>query len=271
MHVEIGTWCKENRVSDSRYYMSVLCLLLAPVLQIMPVHAEPDSGIVTIESITPYFAKYEVRRAGIKIAEAAYALWKDGDEYVFETSGDAKGIVKLFGKKVATETARFSLENGEIVQQHYAYEFENGEDSRNRRIDFDWDNNKVKVVRRGKVRELELRKGMVDRLLLQLVVMTDLASGKMKKEYVAVGKRSPNIYSFEKIKEELIITPAGSYKTQLISGLQKRKKGDRLTRYWCAPELAWLPVKIEQYRNGEGPFVMKLINVRGLGQEEGTN
>lgn len=222
---------------------------------------------ITVDSIAPYFAKYELKRAGMKLATVNYSLWRDGDVYVYETSGDPSGIARLFGKNVAREQATFVLIDGNIVQQQFNYTFESGEHRQNRNIKFDWEKGEATIKRRGKETKFKLKDGMVDRLLLQLKVILDLANKKLKPEYIAIGKRKPRSYHFEKNETESVVTPAGTYKTVVMTGIQKRRKGDRVTRYWCAGKLSMLPVKIEQYRNGEVSFEMNLISVRGLKQE----
>lgn len=222
---------------------------------------------VSIESLTPFIADYEVRRSRVKIATAHYELFRDGDTYVYETRGEASGVGRLVGGDMAEERSRFKLYGNDIQQIDYEYKVGSGKNERNRRIEFDWDSSKVNITRKGVTRSFDIHNSVVDLTLLQLVVMVDIANNNLKKSYVAVGKRSPRNIQFKKMSEEIIEVPAGKFRTIKIEGLQKRRKGDRVTRYWCAQELGWLPVKIEQYRNGDGPFVMMLSNLRGLGRD----
>jgi len=173
----------------------------------------------------------------------------------------------LFGGNLAEEKSRFRLNDKGLQQMDYKYVLENGKEKRVRRIEFDWEKNNVSITRRGKTSRFDITNGMVDRMLLQLVIMQDIANNRLKKSYVAIGKRSPKHIEIKQIGEEMVEVPAGKFKTIKIEGLQKRRKGDRITRYWCAQELNWLPIKIEQYRNGDGPFVMMLSNIRGMGRD----
>jgi hypothetical protein len=246
---------------------TILLFLMCAATQPLTVTAEPEAMAANIESLTPFFADYEVRRSGMKIASAHYELWRDGDTYVYETRGSASGIGKLLGRNLAEEKSRFRVAGNSLQQIDCMYVLENGKEKRIRRIEFDWDKNNVSITRRGKTRIFDIANGMVDRMLLQLVIMQDIANNRLKQSYIAIGKRSPKRIEIKHMGEEVVRVPAGTYKTIKIEGLQKRRKGDRITRYWCAQELNWLPIKIEQYRNGDGPFEMKLSNIRGMGRD----
>lgn len=241
----------------------LICTLVNPVINAAGQRVEA----VSIKSLTPFFADYEVRRSGVEIATAHYALWRDGDTYIYETRSKASGIGKLFGGNLAEEKSRFILNDRGLQQIDYKYVLVRGKEEQVRYVVFDWDTNKVNITRRGKTSSFKVANGVVDQLLLQLVVMIDIANNELKSSYLAVSKRSPKYIQFKKIGEELVEVPAGKFRTIKIEGLQKRRNGDRITRYWCAQELNWLPIKIEQYRNGDGPFEMKLSNIRGLGKE----
>jgi len=57
-------------------------------------------------------------------------------------------------------------------------------------------------------------------------------------------------------------TGSGTVATRVLT--QQRTGSSRVTSLWVAPELRFLPVRIEQRRDGEVQTTFELINVDGL-------
>ncbi|MCK4587906.1 MAG: DUF3108 domain-containing protein, partial [Gammaproteobacteria bacterium] len=61
-------------------------------------------------------------------------------------------------------------------------------------------------------------------------------------------------------KTETIETPAGEFETIRVN----RDDGKRVTTLWCAPDLNYLPVRIEHYKKGDTKVNAYLVKVKGL-------
>ena len=57
-------------------------------------------------------------------------------------------------------------------------------------------------------------------------------------------------------------TGSGSVATRILT--QQRAGSSRVTWLWVAPELRFLPVRIEQRRDGEVQTAFELLSVSGL-------
>ena len=72
---------------------------------------------------------------------------------------------------------------------------------------------------------------------------------------------SPNYVLFD-VDKKTVQTKAGQFD---VVGIEHQKEGSsRKTTLWCAPELDYLPVIIEQHRKGKLKFRASLTNYAPL-------
>jgi hypothetical protein len=73
------------------------------------------------------------------------------------------------------------------------------------------------------------------------------------------GKSEP--LHFERAGTESLTVPHGKYDTIQVD---RQHKSDRVTTTWLAPELGWLPVRVEQREDGE---LVARLNLTDLTRE----
>jgi hypothetical protein len=82
-----------------------------------------------------------------------------------------------------------------------------------------------------------------------------LKQGKAKLQYVIADGGKEKIYIFETMGEETIETPLGELQT--IKLIRRRQdNNDRQSIFWSAPEMNYLPVKLEITDEGEKTVVI---------------
>lgn len=206
---------------------------------------------------------YAVTWKGIGLGEATITLAQDGDAgcYRYESLTDPVGLVRMFYGK-PHETSRFCIRDGRVVPQHFAFDNpKQPEDSFT--LAFDAAAGKVRDGA-GQVREIP--PNAQDRFGLQqavrLWVLEQLRKddpGAGRVEFAMVDDRRIKVYRFAVTGREAIEIPAGRFDTVRVERVDDPNKS---TRFWLAPSVHYMPVKVEQIRRGKSELRM-VLKARG--------
>jgi hypothetical protein len=97
-----------------------------------------------------------------------------------------------------------------------------------------------------------------DSVSIQYELMHDLLNGEPDEQYVLFDVEKMRIANVSIGGEKKIKTKAGTF---TAVGIQHQKEGSsRTTTLWCAKELDYLPVVIEQHRKGKLKFRATLVS-----------
>jgi hypothetical protein len=233
-------------------------LLSALAMTVDSAHAAEDPSVPTYTAT--YRVEYKGKEAGT--AEFSVRYHADRDVYEFDSRALAKGLVKLARPNPTVERSEFRIEDGEVRPLRFWYEdgSRSGED--NFDIVFDWDRHVATVSTSAARREVASPEGTVDRGSAQVALMRDLAAGREPQGYTLLDDDSVAKYDYTDGGTETLATAAGSFATKVL--IQQRPGSSRVMRFWLAPELRFLPVKIEQRRNGEPHSAFALVSVTGI-------
>jgi hypothetical protein len=236
----------------SRWSVLAVVALAAPVAQ----SAETDIATYT----ATYRVAYKGREAGT--AEFSVRYLADRDIYEFSSRVMAKGMLKLARPNPAVERSEFRVAAGAIQPLQFWYEdgSRSGED--NFHIEFDWERRVAMVDSAEARRELALPEAALDRGSLQVALMHDLATTGAARALKLADEDGIVEYEFTDNGTATIPTGSGTVATRVLT--QQRTGSSRVTSLWVAPELRFLPVRIEQRRDGEVQTTFELINVDGL-------
>lgn len=215
-------------------------------------------------TIATYTAAYRVAYKGKEAGTAEFSVQQlaDRDVYEFSSRIVAKGLLKLARPNPAVERSHFKVAGSGIQPLEFWYEdgSRSGED--NLHIEFDWQRRVATVSGAEAKRELPLPGTVLDRGSMQVALMRDLATTAALPTYQLADEDSISEYQYTDNGTETISTGAGSFETRVLS--QQRQGSSRATWLWVARDLRFLPVKIEQRRNGEVQTAFELISVSGL-------
>lgn len=215
-------------------------------------------------SVATYAATYVVEYKGKDAGTAVLNVRKlpDSDLYEFSSTVTAKGLLKLARPKPAVERSHFRVEADGLRPVEFWYEdgSRSGED--NVHVVFDWERGVATFSGAEARREVAVPKGAVDRGTLQVARMRDFASPTLPSRYTIVDDDSVAEYEYTDNGTATIATKAGSHQTRVFT--QQRAGSSRTTQLWVSPDLQFLPVRIEQRRNGEVQTALVLVGVTGL-------
>jgi hypothetical protein len=207
-----------------------------------------------------YVVEYKGKDAGT--AELAVRKLPDGDLYEFSSTVMAKGMLKLVRPKPAVERSHFRVDADGLRPVEFWYEDGSRSGDDNVHVVFDWGRGVVTFNSAEARREVAVPKGAVDRGTLQVARMRDFASPDVPHSYTIVDDDSVAEYEYTDNGAATITTKAGSHATRAFT--QQRAGSSRTTQLWVAPDLKYLPVRIEQRRDGEVQTALALVSVDGL-------
>ena len=214
------------------------------------------SPVLAETALTPHTAQYKVRISVVS-GQLNTELRKRADGYVAHHVIKATGISRLITRGTMDVTSTFSSEADGVKPIRF-HSVDTIRDDPDVDLTFDWTTNEVS----GTVGEedvlLQLEGIAHDSVSIQYELMHDLLNGEPGEQYVLFDVNKMRIANVSIGGEKKIKTKAGTF---TAVGIQHQKEGSsRTTTLWCAKELDYLPVVIEQHRKGKLKFRATLVS-----------
>lgn len=233
-----------------RWILTLLLLLPLSAFAAAPEGALPE-----------FLAKYDFERGRMKIGETEILLERSQDNiYRYASESEATGFVSLFVDDIIREESIFRFEDGEFWPVTYEYRQLNSSKNRNEDIAYDWTDKTARVNYRGHTSAQELMPGMLDRFLLQLAISVHGRNGKIDRLYTVLDNNRIRQFHLLGERSETIDTPLGKFEALRVERVDRDP--DKTLRMWLAPELDYLPVRIEQEKRNEEPLRLTLQSLQ---------
>lgn len=214
--------------------------------------------------IPDFIAKYTINLAGIEAGELTRSLETQADGYrLFRSETQAKGIFAIFKPELVIETSLWQRVNERIQPSKYSYTKQGGRKDKFMYLDFDWDKHRLHIDDKKRPWSLKLKPKTMDKLVYQIALMTDLAADKKTFSYHIADGGKLKTYNITYLGTETISTPLGEITALKLTRERDRPK-DRKTTLWCAPDLNYLPVKLEHIEKDGTVFTASLHELRGI-------
>ena len=221
----------------------------------------PAADAVLPTYTATYQVEYKGRNAGLADFSVSYDAAQD--VYTFRSSLKVKGLLRLIAPNAAVEHSVFVVRDGRIKPLEFRYEDGSRKGGNNYQAHFDWDSKKVVLEGEQRI-ELDLASGTLDRGSLQVALMRDMAARAALGPYVLADNDSLKTFEYTLLGEERMQTSLGEL--EVLRYRQQRVGSSASTSLWVAPELKYLPVRIERQRGDETDTIFVLQSVEGLGQ-----
>jgi hypothetical protein len=207
-----------------------------------------------------YHASYAVSRNGFQIGTAEFSLTRNPDgSYSYRSITQPTGLAALFFSDVITESSQFALKDGRPESLRYDYIHSSNDHDRSEHIRFNWDKHNADSSEGKKHKTLAVEPGTYDRALAQFAVSLDMAAGKLADVYCVLDHDEINRYQMEREDDTKLRTPGGTYQVIKVARKDTRKK--RITTFWLAPKLDYLPAQIEQIEPGKATISLTLTEI----------
>ena len=228
------------------------CLFMTPGA----VHAESNAVLPAFE------AEYSLYARNTKAARVVRSLTRlDDSGYEYRSETKTIGLISLFKKVHIIETSRLMVRGRLLKPVYYSYKRTGDRKKRDVSIEFNWDSKKIKNTINGDFWHMPIEPAVMDKLLYQLAIMYDLHNGKTPGSYLIADGGGIKTYRFEKLGEETVDTPLGSFNT--VKMLRHKPGSSRRSVFWCAPELDFLQVKVEHTEKDGSTTVAVLKSLQG--------
>lgn len=199
-------------------------------------------------SLTPHKAQYDVKISvlgGTLTSEVTAA----GSGFMANSVIEPTGMSRIVARGAIQESSFFLTDIDGVQPAQYRSIDTLSSDNQTVNLDFDWRENAVN----GSVNDVEFQwelEGRVhDRVSIQYELMLDLLQGQTSSRYSLLDGDELKILEVRNIGERQVKTPYGTFQA---TGIQHNKENSsRITTLWCARELGFLPVVIEQHRGGK--------------------
>ncbi len=221
----------------------ILAFLMTPVVS----HAK--------ELPHEFTANYALEMLGTVLAKATYTLEHTENGLSMTQSTRPAGLMAYLRNDKIDVRSDMVVNNGQLLLVNYNYTHSGDEKDRNVNFQINWQNHKQELVGtatgiyEGNNVNLKIDKPVWDPLSIQVPMMIDAAKILSLHEYSLFMQGEFKHYLFENHGTETVKFNGTQIKTLKIAG--KETKSDRAMYVWMVPELHNIPVKIEQWKNGE--------------------
>ncbi len=205
------------------------------------------SSVVTApaHALTPYSAQYRFSIGSKVNGQATRQLTSTPSgqwHYQFNAS--------VLGMASASESSDFQLSKGVVISQQHQRQFKVLLKSRKSSIAFQPASRTLALQSEKRQETLNYPESAqpLDELNLEIQLREDLKAGKLKDRYVLVNDKGFQNLIIVNEGKATVKTPAGSFETICL----RRVHDDptRITRFWFAPSLDYLPVQVRQDDDG---------------------
>lgn len=226
------------------------------------------SSTAFAQNLNDYSAKYEIEMNGLQAGELTQQLETLTDGlHRFRSATKAKGVIAVFRRDTVKETSLWTLSSQQIKPRQYLYQRNGGKKDKYLRMDFDWRTNSVHIDDKVHPWDLEIESDTLEKHVYQVQLRLDLLKNPEQSTFnylIADGGRIKH-YQIARLEQETISTPLGQIDTVKFKRQRDRDSDkDRETTLWCAPELNYLPVKLEHIEKDGTKFTAVLRRIEGL-------
>ena len=199
-------------------------------------------------NLKPYTATYNVYWKSIKVGTSSHLLYKQADNtYIAEARAKPFAAFLPFSYY---EKSKFKMTGHKIHPKEYSFQNEEKGEQETGTLVFNWPAKQVINSLDPKYNLYNITSSTQDRLSHLFQMRADLHALKLRKFSYAIAKPDElSIYSFEVIDTEQLSTNIGTLNT--IKVINVKKGSDRTTIIWLCPDMDYMLIKLQQYRNNK--------------------
>jgi hypothetical protein len=217
------------------------------------------TGAAAADELRPYTATYNGIWHGMTVAVSTLKLEQTGDTWTFSSRSEARGIGRLASGVFPPLQVSVVRVTGQGVMPQ-SFKSSGGDSGKSIELNYDWQTHKVTGTYESTKVDLPLTPQVQDDGSVQLGLMVELLAGRTPPTVQLIDKNSVREYEFSQDGEATIKTPMGDVHTVVFRS--QKKYSPRITRFWCAPERGYVPMRVEQKRGDEVQWTLEIQSLK---------
>ena len=213
---------------------------------------------IETEILNPTESRY-ILGWGILEIERVVTLNRYSDRYIINATSTVSGLASLVGYGPITEESQFLIsKNGHILPLKYKSIDESRASKLDEEIVFDWKLLIAESRYGDEILTTKILPGTLDPLTVVLQARLDLQSGLKLNEYLVHEAETIKKYKIFHMETEKI--NIGNHQLDALHLMIDTGRPNRKLHYWLAPQLDYLPIKMQQTHNNKTELTANLIS-----------
>lgn len=198
------------------------------------------------QALLPFEAQYAWTLKGISAGRSTLTLQQlDTERWRYASRSVASGLFRLIARGDITQDSQLRISNGQVLPEQYRGDDGTKATGRDVDLHFDWRTRRVSGVYEDTAVDLPIEPGVHDDMSIQIALMIELLRGQVPKSFRLVDRNLTKDYAYSLVETVTLDTPLGPQRTQVYRSQRVGSASSVL--YWCAPELGFLPLKVERH------------------------
>ena len=207
------------------------------------------------DELRPYQASYRAIWHGMTVAVSDLRLEHTGDTWTYRSESSPRGIGRLAAGIFPPHQVSVVRVTSAGVQP-LSYQSTGGESSKAIDLSYDWSAQRVTGTYEGTPVDLPLSADVRDDASVQLALTVELLAGRTPTSFRVIDRNGTRQYQFARDGEATLETPMGRIATVVYRS--QKANSPRITRFWCAPDRGYIPLKVEQTRGEDVQWTMEI-------------
>lgn len=235
-------------------------MLMRAVSVFLALLALLSSTPVLADELHPFEASYKWVWHGMTVAISTLRLERQEDnKWVYRSKSEPRGLGRMFSERPIQESVLQVTQDG-VHPLSYKAEDGTSATKRDANVQFDWEHKRVTGVYEDAKVDMPLPPGIQDDLSVQIALMVDLLRGHAPDKLLLINGNSTREYRYSRDGEETLKTPLGDIPTVIYRS--EKQNSPRVTRFWCAPSLGYIPLRVQQKRKDDVEWTLEVQSVK---------
>jgi len=218
------------------------------------------AATASADELKPFQASYDWIFHGMTVAVSKVQLEQQAPQkWAYHSKSEPRGIGRLFPERPVQDS---TLEITPEGVRPLSYKADDGTSAtkRDANLQFDWQNNRITGVNEDAKIDMPIPPDIQDDLSVQIALMVGLMRGHTPEKFSLLSGGELREHHFTREGAETLTTPVGTIPT--IVYRDEKQYSPRVTRFWCAPSLGYIPLKVEQKKDKDIEWTMQVQSVQ---------
>jgi hypothetical protein len=211
------------------------------------------------DELKPFSASYDWSWHNMTVAVSTLRLEHQDDHWVYDAKSEPRGLGRMFSERPAQQSVLKITADG-VHPLSYKADDGTSATKRDANVVFDWEHDRVTGVYEDAKVDMPIPPGIQDDLSIQIALMVELLRGHTPDKFSLLSGNSVREYRYSRDGEETLTTPVGTIKTIIYRS--EKQNSPRTTRFWCAPSLGYIPLRVQQKRKDDVEWTMQVQSVK---------